>query len=353
MQKFHVNDKTGETGKCSATFQCPFGDLETEHYYSMREAREAFEKKMIEEEAQKLARETARKTRRLTDPILDPSNKMTLPEKGGMYYLDYDYDSYLNCNEYGCDSICRCSRITDAQVTGWTGGPEGLATYVKDTLNLPKDEPLPKELVEKIKPFATNIADLVEVKIIVGYYGEEIGGIELPDKLHNILLDHYYKQEFSEGPGNILAYLRGKGYATEGEKPLEAIKGMLMAENNGSLNSRVANATRWKKQSVKIDNIKIPNESKMKAGVSDPRVPQTPFSKSRTNPQNITGVLYQKQDGSFELIDGYHRIGWMKNNGKKMGNFIVLASGDVPKKQASSYGSYRPRHLENDGWETV
>lgn len=43
MTRYHVNRTTGTVGPCSAKRQCPFGDIETGHYDSEREARQAYE----------------------------------------------------------------------------------------------------------------------------------------------------------------------------------------------------------------------------------------------------------------------------------------------------------------------
>lgn len=45
MAKYHVNPETGEAGQCRARKNCPFGDLEADHYTSPEAARDAYEKK--------------------------------------------------------------------------------------------------------------------------------------------------------------------------------------------------------------------------------------------------------------------------------------------------------------------
>lgn len=45
MARFHINPKTGNPGKCSATKSCPFGDISEEHYDSPERARSAYEAK--------------------------------------------------------------------------------------------------------------------------------------------------------------------------------------------------------------------------------------------------------------------------------------------------------------------
>lgn len=44
MARYHISSRTGNPGLCRAEFQCPFGDIESEHYNSKEEAREAFER---------------------------------------------------------------------------------------------------------------------------------------------------------------------------------------------------------------------------------------------------------------------------------------------------------------------
>jgi hypothetical protein len=43
MARYHINPKTGNPGICRATKVCPFGDLQSDHYSSTSEARDAYE----------------------------------------------------------------------------------------------------------------------------------------------------------------------------------------------------------------------------------------------------------------------------------------------------------------------
>lgn len=49
MPKYHINSK-GNPGPCKATIECPYGDLQKDHYSTVKEARKAFEKRMSENE---------------------------------------------------------------------------------------------------------------------------------------------------------------------------------------------------------------------------------------------------------------------------------------------------------------
>jgi hypothetical protein len=46
MAKYHINPKTGNPGVCHAKKSCPFGDLQSDHYNSKEDARNAYENKM-------------------------------------------------------------------------------------------------------------------------------------------------------------------------------------------------------------------------------------------------------------------------------------------------------------------
>lgn len=46
MPRYHINPETGNPGICRAHLNCPFGDLETEHYESRKAAQNAFEQAM-------------------------------------------------------------------------------------------------------------------------------------------------------------------------------------------------------------------------------------------------------------------------------------------------------------------
>lgn len=44
MPRYHVNP-SGNAGPCKAMVSCPFGDLDEEHYDTLEEAQQAYEKK--------------------------------------------------------------------------------------------------------------------------------------------------------------------------------------------------------------------------------------------------------------------------------------------------------------------
>lgn len=324
MAKYHVNPGTGRASQCSATFKCPFGDLESDHYASAADARKSFEDKMAKvAEAEENARKN-KAAKRLGDPIILPTVKK-FPHGNRIHSgLDYSYDDHFN-HEQDDDGMCRCGTIENVQIKGWGDDGEGLAEYAKDQLGLDYDEDLPEDLKGELAPFVTNFNSYdYEAVITPGYYGEEFSGIIPPQELSDVLSRHYYAQPDAGGPEDILTYIRGKGYETTGESPLEAIKGALQAENKGRLVAKVAKAKKWRTAAIDLSNITLPSESQKTAGEKDPRPLSSPYGKNPPSGE-IAGVVLQKSNGSYELIDGYHRMGSLKAEGKRKKKYLILS----------------------------
>jgi hypothetical protein len=335
MAKFHVNPETGRASQCGASFKCPFGDLEDDHYATAAEARKSFERKMASEaEAEEAARK-AKTAKRLGDPIIHPKVKQWSPGTRIYSGLDYDYDRSYDHPED--EDICRCGVINNVEIKGWGDDGEGLAEYAKEHLGLDRNEPLPDELKKDLTPFVTNFnSSDYEAEISPGYYGEEFSGIKVPDELKEVLAKHYYAQPDAGGPENILTYLRGKGYETTGERPLEAIKGALQAENNGRLIAKVAKTRKWRTAAINLSSITLPSESQQAAGEKDPRPLSSPYGKNSPTGE-IAGVVLQRSDGTYELLDGYHRMGSLKAEGKRKKKYIILSSEVYREPSPYSY----------------
>ncbi len=341
MAKYHVNPETGKAGACSATFKCPFGDLEKEHFPSAAEARKSFEKRM--ETAQEAAKaESDRKaSRRLGAPIVTPSNGLHVPGSDARYGLDYDTEEHYDHSQ---DSdMCRCRTITGVTIKGWENDGEGLSDFAKSQLGLPWNEPLPQDLKEKLQPFADNFrSDDFDYEVSGGYYGEELQSISAPKELVAVLDDYYYGKSDAAGPENILGYLRGKGYDTTGERPLAAIKGALQAENKGRKSEKVENAKKWRTSSIGINNIVLPSASQAEAGEKDPRPLQQPVGAKKSSRELYAGVVVQRKDGTFELVDGYHRLADLKANNKRRAKYLILSA--EPPVERSPYYWQREAH---------
>ncbi len=99
MAKYHINPESGEAGLCRAKHNCPFGDLETEHYSTAEDARKAYEAKMARESLPDLIKTAAEVSPAeasgallRTEPYIQKLKKLT----GG---LIIDMDDTLNTNQ--------------------------------------------------------------------------------------------------------------------------------------------------------------------------------------------------------------------------------------------------------------
>lgn len=343
MTKYHFNRETGKVGKCTATFRCPLGG-DKDHYATEREAAQAYERFMESSAEAKLKKIKGNKAKTLGDPIIHT--------KGLPFYsfnhlgdaMDYDYEYYYDHSEDHPGDMCRCGRIEDFVFKGWLNGGEDLANMVKKRSGIPEDEPLPSDWVEALRPYVERPQDFdFEPMISSGYYGEEFDGVTIPSELKKLLNDFYYAAPNAEGPHKILSYLRGKGYDTTGDRPLEAIKNALRAENKGKLSAKVAKARAWKVSSISLANISLPSPSQAKEGEDNPRPIESPYPKNSDQKTEIAGVVFETADKKYELVDGYHRIASLKKNGKRRGTYIVLTA-NPPRPFFNT-------RWDNDPWE--
>lgn len=228
------------------------------------------------------------------------------------------------------------------EISGWSDNGEGLANYAKGYLGLDREAPLPPELQKKLAPFVTHFdSSSYEEDISGGYYGEELNSITGPTELYDALNDYYYAQSDSAGPENILIYLRGKGYDTTGERPLEAIKGALQAENKGRIPAKVRNAKKWRIGTVSLASVATPSESQTLEGESNPRELDNPFGRKGPNGA-IAGVVLEVAPNKYELVDGYHRRGWLKANNKKKAQYVILSKEEYRERSPYYWRDQEP-----------
>lgn len=343
--KIHINLE-GVAGKCNAEFSCPFGDLTKDHYKTKKDAQQAYETKMqLAAENERLI-ESRKASCRLGSPILTPPNKLSLPLSDAKYYLRFETSETHDHEGEDVNDYCRCGVIADVSVPGWDNySGDGFSNFVKSSLGLKHNETLPKDLKESLTPFSdfSTIQHDFDAQIAGGYYGEELGAIKAPPALMAVLENYYYSKDDAAGPENIFVYLREKGYATAGERPLEAIKGALRAENNGRKIMKVEKAKKWRAGKIQLSSIATPSSSQLAAAKNDPRPPVSVMGTKVEQQRNqILGVVLEVAPNRYELIDGYHRYAFSKNANKKSGRYIVL-SHEEPETLFYSW-------QKEDGW---
>lgn len=107
---------------------------------------------------------------------------------GWEYYVDGDFRQQTDCEKYGCneEGICRC---------GWYENPQIYEVYLYRFLDYIisdiKDEVL-KYCIERIINFENISISSFNISVVGGYYGQEIEGIYLYDKLKENIYDRIY-----------------------------------------------------------------------------------------------------------------------------------------------------------------
>jgi hypothetical protein len=91
------------------------------------------------------------------------------------HYVDLDYDEDRNCEEEGCDSICRCSTISNARVRSLS--VSSLVGYLA-----PDADPITVWALEQALTMA-GVQEVDEsdwdIDVTWGYYGQEIGKVSV------------------------------------------------------------------------------------------------------------------------------------------------------------------------------
>lgn len=100
------------------------------------------------------------------------------------WYVDVEYDSYYNCEANGCDSICRCGRLSNLRVEKVNLSPSMVTIIyphqmkrgVKQKTYKPSviDQYCIDRLLRIHKVYDTSA---YEVGVERGYYGEEVGDV--------------------------------------------------------------------------------------------------------------------------------------------------------------------------------
>lgn len=119
----------------------------------------------------------------------------------------------------------------------------------------------------------------------------------------------------------ILDYCASKGYDFLGRTALSAIKEQLASENGGMRLPVVENAHRVDVLTIPLHRIQVGNRHHYEN--VDPR----PVQGVKGAPL-IAGVLVKSNNSGYRLVDGYHRLKWLREKSAKSGEYIVLFFAD-------------------------
>jgi hypothetical protein len=96
------------------------------------------------------------------------------------WFVELSYDTYQNCELYGCDSICRCGKIENIEIT--SVNLRGIAQEMVKKLGWTKN-PIKAYCLERLliaaKLYRLIVCDVWDVRVENNYYGEEIWGVNI------------------------------------------------------------------------------------------------------------------------------------------------------------------------------
>jgi hypothetical protein len=201
-------------------------------------------------------------------------------------YVETDYDYVRNCDEAGCDSICRCGRIENLTIKSVSLSVDSVS--VEESYKTKsgatryrwyKLDKIESYCVDRLlRIFRAFDVSKYEAHVTRGYYGEEVDG-----------------STFSEADSLIQSIEEMLSLTSD----LEKVKFVLNKEYLMLL-PEIREATIVTVEKVKLDEIVAFNQDYMY------RLKRYASEYEFTEGVPV-GVLYRQKDGSLRLIDGYHR----------------------------------------------
>ena len=131
------------------------------------------------------------------------------------------------------------------------------------------------------------------------------------------MLEKEVEPEDAFDPEDILAYCQSKGIVTIGLTPFEAVKKQLAFENGKRTNYLVEQSHRVTTGELRINEIHIGQLSHYDSVDSRKAI-------ASNGSKPFTGVVYERENGQYVLVDGYHRIKYAKEQNYATGWFLIL-----------------------------
>ena len=211
---------------------------------------------------------------------------------------DYEY----NCSSYGCDSICRCGKIVDLNITKVDFGLQYLYTRknYKDKADRNREKNYTLSTIEKycidrlLRIYRAYDKDLYTLNVCDGYYGEEIDGFDFIN--YDKMLDSI----------NILL---------EKETDIEKIRHVLFEEYSYVLDT-IEDFTVADVYKISLDKI-IFNKDYVS------RLKKTFDYNSYNFDTGIPVGVVKCLNGEYILVDGYHRFLSLKEKSKDASYVII------------------------------
>jgi len=214
------------------------------------------------------------------------------------YEVDYEASYERDCDANGCDreGICRCDVIVDTEVRDHRYAHENSRLILK---RLDSSIPLDKvdySTLERVLSILLKDS-LWHVKVVGGYYGDEVDGVFLQCDKDKII-------EAVEKVSNL--------------KDLREVVMFLIELEYGYILESLKEYENVYFASVPVKDIVFPNSD------YSGRVKGL-MSFDYSDHEGSFGVVRESGD-KFAIVDGYHRIVWAKSNNVKKVNVFVFGA---------------------------
>jgi len=205
--------------------------------------------------------------------------------------VDYDYDRETNCQDNGCNGICRCGVIANSRINS-----VDVNCLIANLMDKASKDTVSEYCVDRtIRSSGAIRTENWELNIERGYYGQEIRGVELDNSVKN----------------NIVKSLTELSLLSD----LDKIKKLLENEY-GYLLPKLKEAKSFNIIDVKIDDVIMFNDQYMRKVSKEDIDHYADYTLPR--------AVCTKEGKVYAVVDGFHRMISAKNKKEKTVSIIEL-----------------------------
>jgi len=192
----------------------------------------------------------------------------------GYHYVNYDYDEERDCEVAGCDSICRCSKITATRITSINSF--AIANDVMELLD--SEDPSLRDVIENYIKNKVSESDF-DIAVSGGYYGDEID---------------YVKMNHSKAVEILEFALSVRNKSTS-----DLVQQALLLHHGYVLNQH---------ENINVEQKKISYKELISKALMTNKFADINKVKRFDIPDQCSGLILEENNGRYKIIDGNHRF---------------------------------------------
>lgn len=132
--------------------------------------------------------------------------------ENAQWNVNYDYDTSRDCDENGCDSICRCSKIKNERVTDVDVA--GIVNEFYGDNEISEDDVIRRYCIDRVfRFFKIYDTDIWDIETYASYYGEEVGRISIDWHVKRDLSGSLEELLNLESDSDLIEYVLVQEYA--------------------------------------------------------------------------------------------------------------------------------------------